>query len=50
LPGLRAVFPATLPRNFALPESQRAFRQTIFQQHLDGINRSRLGRRDSDLN
>lgn len=37
----RQRFPGILP----CQRASEAFRQMIFQQHLDGINRSRLGRR-----
>jgi transposase len=35
-------FPGILPSQ----QSSEAFRETISRQHLDGINRSRLGRRE----
>ena len=38
----RERFPGILP----CQRASEAFRQWIFQQHLDGINRSRLGRRE----
>lgn len=38
----RERFPGILP----CQRASEAFRQMIFQQHLDGINRSRLGRRE----
>ena len=38
----RERFPGMLPYQRA----SEAFQKTIFQQHLDGINRSRLGRRE----
>lgn len=38
----RQRFPGILP----CQRASEAFRQMIFQQHLDGINRSRLGRRE----
>ena len=38
----RQRFPGILP----CQRASEAFREWIFQQHLDGINRSRLGRRE----
>jgi len=38
----RQRFPGILP----CQRASEAFQKTIFQQHLDGINRSRLGRRE----
>ena len=38
----RERFPGILP----CQRSSRAFQRMIFRQHLDGINRSRLGRRE----
>jgi transposase len=38
----RQRLPGILPRQ----RSSEAYQQTIYQQHLDGINRSRLGRRE----
>jgi hypothetical protein len=32
--------------DFAVPAVERTFQRMIFRQHLDGINRSRLGRRE----
>jgi len=46
LPQLRPLLPPTPARHPAPSASQRAYQQTIYQQHLDGINRSRLGRRE----
>lgn len=40
--GFRQRFPGILP----CQRSSEAFREMIFRQHLDGINRSRLGRRE----
>lgn len=40
--SFRERFPGILP----CQRASEAFRQWIFQQHLDGINRSRLGRRE----
>jgi transposase len=48
LPWLWPLLPPTDPRHSAPPAGQRSLsdQQIIYQQHLDGINRSRLGRRE----
>ena len=46
LHGLRAVLPAALPGILPCQRSSEAFQEMIFRQYLDGVNRSRLGRRE----
>jgi transposase len=46
MPGVWPQLPSTVPGILRCQRSSEAFQEAIYLQHLDGINRSRLGKRE----